>query len=418
MNKCKLTKVLCGILLFTSATAAYAQFSVKGELRARSEYRHGYGALPAPDADAAAFISQRSRLSFGYSTNDVTLGVSLQDVRVWGDEGQLKDIPSMGLHEAWADINLVDSLSVKIGRQELVYDDHRLLGNVDWVQQGRSHDAAVLHFVHDGWQFHLGGAYNQSAEGRFGRLYNASNYKTLSYLWVGKKFSSVQFSVIGLTDGVQATDTTTNIAYRHTYGGNGSFTVDKFRIQATIYGQSGTDRADKTIAAYMAAVAASYSFDNLKVGVGMDILSGTDATETKDNNTFNTLYATNHKFYGHMDYFINVPVDTKGGGLQDIYATVEYQPANKWKLYVAGHQFSLASDIANPVKPGTTAEKGLGVEIDFNVSYAIAKDVMVQAGYSHLIAKETMELLKGGNKDETANWAWLMVKVSPTLFSN
>lgn len=418
MKKCKLVVMLCGIAFLASAATAYAQFSVKGELRTRSEYRHGYGALPAPNADAAAFISQRSRLSFGYIANELALGLSLQDVRVWGDEGQLKDIPSMGLHEAWADITLVDSLGVKLGRQELVYDDHRLLGNVDWVQQGRSHDAAVLHFAHDGWQFHLGGAYNQNAEERFGRLYNASNYKTLSYLWIGKKFSSVQFSALGITDGVQTTDTTTNLVYRHTYGANGSFTIDKFRIQATVYGQSGTDKLDKTIAAYMAAVAASYSFDNLKVGIGMDMLSGTDATETKDNNTFNTLYATNHKFYGHMDYFINVPVDTKGGGLQDIYATIEYQPANKWKLYLAAHQFSLASDIANPTKPGTTADKGLGTEIDFWASYAMAKDIAFQIGYSHLIAKETMEILKGGKKDETANWAWLMVRVSPTLFSN
>lgn len=418
MKKRSLMGVLCGIALLASATTVSAQFTLKSELRSRLEYRHGYGALPVPNADAALFISQRSRLILGYTTNDVSLGVSLQDVRVWGDEGQLKDNPSIGLHEAWANINLVDSLGVKIGRQELVYDDHRLLGNVDWVQQGRSHDAAVLHYTNDGWQFHLGGAYNQNAEGRFGTLYNASNYKTLSYLWVGKKFSSVQFSLIGINDGLQQNDTTTNIAYRYTYGGNGSFTADKFRIQATVYGQSGTDQTNKTIAAYMAAVAAFYSFDNLKVGVGLDMLSGTDATETKDNKTFNTLYATNHKFYGHMDHFINVPVDTKNGGLQDIYATVEYQPDNKWKLYLAGHQFNLASDIANPTKPGTTMEKGLGMEIDFNASYALAKDVAVQAGYSHLIAKDSWVLLKGGNKDETANWAWIMVKVSPTLFSN
>lgn len=417
METCKLVGVVCSVALLAS-TAASAQFSVKGELRARSEYRHGYGALPAPNADAAAFISQRSRLSLGYTTSDVTLGLSLQDVRVWGDEGQLQDNPSIGLHEAWADVALTDSLGLKIGRQELAYDDQRLLGSVDWAQQGRSHDAAVLHYTNDGWQFHLGGAYNQSGERRFGRLYNATNYKALSYLWVGKKFSSVQFSLIGLTDGLQQTDTTTNIAYRYTYGGNGSFTTDKFRIQAAVYGQSGTDQTNKTIAAYMATVAAFYSFDNLRVGVGADMLSGTDATETKNNNTFNTLYATNHRLYGHMDYFVNIPVDTKGGGLQDVYATVEYQPANKWKMYLAGHHFSLASDIANPMQPGTTADKGLGVEIDFNVSYAMTKDVTFQAGYSHLIAQDTMVILKGGDKDETANWAWLMVKVSPTLFSN
>ena len=40
----------------------------------------------------------------------------------------------------------------------------------------------------------------------------------------------------------------------------------------------------------------------------------------KKYNVFNTLYATNHKYYGFMDYFIDIPRHTYGLGLIDIHA--------------------------------------------------------------------------------------------------
>jgi hypothetical protein len=80
------------------------------------------------------------------------------------------------LHEGWADITLankadttikfkaLDLLSFKIGRQELIYDDVRLIGNLDWLQQARRHDMALLKTVHKGWQVDLGYAFNQNSD--------------------------------------------------------------------------------------------------------------------------------------------------------------------------------------------------------------------------------------------------------------
>ncbi len=58
----------------------------------------------------------------------------------------------------------LDYFSIKIGRQELVYDDERLLGNSDWVQQARRHDAIVLKMIQNGWQLDIGSAFNQSSD--------------------------------------------------------------------------------------------------------------------------------------------------------------------------------------------------------------------------------------------------------------
>ena len=99
---------------------------------------------------AGFFISQRTRLNLGYKNPRFSVGITVQDVRVWGqDASTINRYAAPGLdgimiHEAWAQVNLLDTarkdmeLQVKLGRQELNYDDARLLGNLDWLQQARA----------------------------------------------------------------------------------------------------------------------------------------------------------------------------------------------------------------------------------------------------------------------------------------
>ena len=161
------------------ASATKAQFTLSGQVRTRTEYRDGLGTLKPAAYKAAFFTSQRSRISFNFKTNRVTLQASVQDVRVWGQDASSisnADGSRLGVHEAWADIVLfnkkdsaiksspVQLLSVKAGRQELLYDDSRLLGNLDWLQQARRHDAIVFKLFQSGWQVDLGAAFNQNSD--------------------------------------------------------------------------------------------------------------------------------------------------------------------------------------------------------------------------------------------------------------
>src|SRR5215204_818699 len=171
-----------GVLLFFSLQIPFrvtAQFSLAGQLRTRTEVRNGLGNLVLKGSKSAVFTSQRTRLSFGYKWDRLTFGVSIQDVRVWGQDASSisnADGNRLMLHEGWADLTLfnkadttinttgIDLMSLKIGRQELAYDDVRLIGNLDWLQQGRRHDMALLKTIHKGWQVDLGYAYNQNAD--------------------------------------------------------------------------------------------------------------------------------------------------------------------------------------------------------------------------------------------------------------
>ena len=113
----------------------FAQLTLSGEFRPRTEFRNGYKTLNPSDVDPALFTSQRLRLNTKYATEKYTFFVSLQDVRVWGDVKQLNtaDNNGLALHEAWGLVNF-DGVSLKAGRQETVYDDSRMFGNVGWAQ--------------------------------------------------------------------------------------------------------------------------------------------------------------------------------------------------------------------------------------------------------------------------------------------
>ncbi|MGL4632602.1 MAG: alginate export family protein [Leadbetterella sp.] len=177
IDKIKWGLVILVLLGFQPAT--YSQLSLTGQLRTRTELRDGLGNLSPLDSKAAAFTSQRTRLTFNYKWDRVVFQTALQDIRVWGQDAATisnADGNKLSTHEAWAEVILANSadttikfrpiqnLSLKIGRQELVYDDVRLLGNLDWLQQARRFDAALLKAQHMGWVLDLGVGFNQNTD--------------------------------------------------------------------------------------------------------------------------------------------------------------------------------------------------------------------------------------------------------------
>ena len=79
---------------------ALCQLTISGEIRPRSEYRHGYSTLADIDQDAAFFTDQKTRLNVDFKSKDVQVFLSLQDIRVWGDQTQLvrNDGQLTGIH--------------------------------------------------------------------------------------------------------------------------------------------------------------------------------------------------------------------------------------------------------------------------------------------------------------------------------
>src|SRR5437867_2099869 len=134
--------------------------TIGGEARIRYEGRNN-GLLSSNVKANESAGSHRIRVNVGYDlTPDVSFFAQLQDARIYGGEGGAPTTASgigsvssannsgtgVDLHQAYILVkNLgLPGLSLKVGRQEIIYGDHRLFGNFNWSQVGNSFDAAKL----------------------------------------------------------------------------------------------------------------------------------------------------------------------------------------------------------------------------------------------------------------------------------
>lgn len=408
------------IITFFTASS-YAQVKIDAELRPRFEYRHGFKTLFPDNADPAAFVSQRTRLNGGYVMDKLEFYISLQDVRVWGDVPQLNSADNNGftLHQAWAKIAFNENFGLKLGRQEVDYDDQRIMGSVGWAQQARSHDIAILKYNKNKFRADVGFAFNQEAENLTETTYTiAKNYKALQYVWLHKDWEKFSGSFLFLNNGLQFEDTVNadnnETRYSQTVGTHVNYVPGKLKLTGNFYYQFGNDIGDNDISAYLLGLEANYKVsDKVKLGLGGELQSGNDngVPANGENNAFTPLYGTNHKFNGLMDYFF-VGNHANNVGLTDIYLTSNFKLGTKSNLGVAFHNFSTAADL-----PGSD-EKQLGNELDIVYSYKVFDNLGLKAGYSHMFASEGMEILKGNADGNTNNWAWVMLIIKPTLFQS
>lgn len=438
--------ILIGLLPWGSLKA---QFTFTGQLRTRTELRDGQGAPLSKGAQPAFFTSQRTRLNAGYSMYRLKFGLSVQDVRVWGQDVSTFNRTTTAnnngllLHEAWAEIGLTDStlknksLSLKIGRQELVYDDQRLLGNLDWLQQGRRHDAAVLKYEAGTWMIHLAAAYNQNQENATGTVYNStppgnytastnggSMYKSMQFLYAGKKLANGTVSFLLFADQFSKYHMdTVNSAPVKTFqtgawsrGTTGIYFNNMFghtTVTAAGYYQFGTTATGQKLSAGLLSGFVQQGLSKaFNIGAGMDYTTGSSNTAT--NHTFDPLYGTPHKFWGLMDYYYAASGFGKGG-LIDAYVKAKYKSGDKFLLMADLHQFNSASKVLLPGDPANT-KKSLGQELDIVGIYSLTKQISLEAGYSrywstNVLASASVKNIANARSD--ANWAYLMINIRP-----
>ncbi|NAS13656.1 alginate export family protein [Poritiphilus flavus] len=398
---------------------AIAQLTIEAEVRPRFEYRHGFGTLFPDNADASAFISQRTRLYSSFSKDYLKLYLSIQDIRVWGDVPQLNraDRNGLGLFQAWGAVVFSPSVTLKLGRQALDLDDQRIFGSVAWAQQARSHDMALFTYHKNDSKLLAGAAFNQDGESNLGNVLTTENtYKSLQFLWFHQDWSALSASFLFLNNGLQFIDDlipdNNETRFSQTIGAHLKSNKQLFSWWTNVYYQFGKDVDDNDISAYLLALEASYkSGPNWSLILGGELISGNDngLPDNGENKAFNPFYGTNHKFNGLMDYFF-VGNHANNVGLLDVYLGSVIGLGEKASIYARVHNFSAAADLQN------SDSKQLGVEADFVLNYNFKKDINIQAGYSHLFASDGMEVLKNNFDGNVNYWGWAMVTIKPTLF--
>ena len=405
------------------------EFTLSAQLLTRGEWRAG--GLPTNEAEAEAkpeqhalFIMERMRLTAGYARKALSMKVTAQHSGVWGQSGK----GSFNLYEAWAKLQSRQGLFAQIGRQELVYDDQRIIGNNDWAMAAASHDVLRLGFDGEEHRAHLILAYNQNAENTYGgsRYVNgAEPYKTMQTLWYHyqPKRVPLQVSLMAMNVGTQSQfdddDGTKNQQLLGTYV---KANPGKFNLEGSFYYQLGKNEFDVPIYAWMTAVRGGYQFDNRwSVYGGYDYLSGDEhynvppaggvgLQRLTEINGFNLLFGSHHQFYGAMDFFYLTTY--YGGltpGLQNLYVGGKWSPNQKVSLETSYHYMATAVKVLN-------ADKPLGHQVEFTASYAPLRDVKLAASYTFMAGTPTMEILKRANGDRFLHWAWISATFTPQFF--
>jgi Alginate export len=444
---------------FISYNETKAQLTATGQLRTRTEMRQGQGTLTQEGDVPVLFTSQRTRLNVGFNGYRFKFFTALQDVRVWGQDGSTINRTTNDandgflIHEAWAEVILNDTIttiqnfSLKVGRQQISYDDQRLLGGLDWLQQGRRHDAAVLKFSNKGWMADLGVAYNQNKEANNynlnTNLYNGTPtgytagtngigtlYKSFQYLYLGRKFAFGDASLLYFGDNfnqytVTGTGATAVKNYergvwtRNTIGAYCSTNITrKLNLTGSLYHQGGHDKDGRSINANAASLAGTYQIGRkLFVGPGVDYLSGDDGidvfTPTSDTKRFDPLYGTPHKFWGYMDYFY-VASPFGRNGLLNYFFKAKYNAKDNLTFTLDIHGFKSAGKLKGDLNPY------LGTEADLTVKYSLTKIVGLELGYSFMKGTATLasaQVKNVTNPVRDAHWAYLMLNITPNFMA-
>jgi hypothetical protein len=140
------------------------------------------------------------------------------------------------------------------------------------------------------------------------------------------------------------------------------------------------------------------------VSAGVDFLSGDDSpnvlTDTQYK-VFDTLYATNHKFYGFMDYFLNIPLNTFGRGLVDAYARFQIH-LGSMPIRLDLHLFESAQDFA---LSGGGTSKRFGTEADLTFKYKYNNTLTFLGGASVFDPGDIFKDVRG---NDMSSWAYIM----------
>lgn len=389
------------VLLLSVVPAAFAPVAISaqdltlsGQLRPRFEFVD-----PAVDGSSESFTAMRSRVSLQAAMeHGLTVFMQLQDVRTWGSETSTVDFSADGfdLHQGYLRLTPDGArwLTATAGRMELDLGGQRLVGAIDWRQQAQSFDGLTLDLVNERmtWTTLALTINDGTAPGvpNDRGLYGA--YGTVHEIGSGA------LDAFWLYDRGRGAATTNE----HFFGGRFVFEgAISARAEATI--STGT-RADADVTAYMFGIRAGTDLADGRIGLTLwyDYLSADDPS-TPEVEVFNTLFATNHKFYGFADLFLNIPENTGGAGLQDAAVKLLLRATDRTNAGLDLHSFWAGGGA------GLTSSH-YGEEIDLTLNHRYSANLLVTGGMSYVMQRDGLSEI--GRLDENLTTFYVMVNAT------
>ncbi|MBT4141294.1 MAG: alginate export family protein [Candidatus Latescibacteria bacterium] len=379
---------LIAMFIFTSGFVSAKEITIGGQIRPRSEFRDPVS------IGHDMFTSMRVRAQIAAKLDkNVDAFIQLQDVRLWGEEANTLgdyNANNFDLHQGYITLNNINDapFSIRAGRQAIAFGGQRLIGSVEWTQQGRVFDGLRMMLKPQWGKVDVLAIrlFDATAAGINTNAYLTGIYATTSS---GIDFYGIYNRASGSTD-------------QYTVGARWASTMGARPVRLEGSFQTG-ERGGSDVSAFMFGGRLGLPLGKAKLTLWYDYLSGDDNATDGKTKVFDTLFATNHKFYGFADLFLNIPAHTKGLGLQDVAIKFAVPLNNGVKLGIDGHAFFLS-------KQGTASGKHLGEEIDVTLSYKYSTEVTFVGGASYVIAKQPLTDI--GRLGDDMKFAYFMTNVA------
>ncbi len=423
---------------------------IGGMIKHRFEYRddaNGNG-----DTEDIDFTLQRIWLDFDADISEHLRGfVRLQDARTWGEEGGTTgNLARVDVMEAWVDIRNLDdwspmlkNVSLKFGRWQQWYGNHRLIGHLNWANQGRGYDGIKLRWDDkkgnwiDAFAYQISEDVSGGVNGGVLPTAPSSTRKDEMFWGVYSRFNVPGVEGLGAEPYLiirnRSRDTGETGAtgeQRYTFGGRITgkkmaalpgldFTFEQAWQRGQIEPQG--VRSSKNIRAFAGAWGGGYTFTSVPwtPRIGYDFVMATgDSTVGNQasglrNNTFSQLYPTGHARLGYIDFH-------GWQNIEDHQIHLSMKPTKKLLLKADYHMFS-----ANEKRDGWYTVGGgfrsaaadasgsfdddYGDEIDLTLKYQIFEHMGVTVGYSHYFIDDAIENIvkDSGGDDKDTDWFYI-----------
>lgn len=422
-----------------SQSTAWTPWDVGGQFRARVElFDNASPANPKLDFQRVGVNNDnsywwlREKVHLGYNADWFAVYTEGRDSRAWQDN----DTKNLGqdpleLYQAYAILGNAKEfpLTVKVGRQELLYGDERLVGPSDWSNTGRVFDAVKLRWQAKDWwvdafashvvavnSTHFNSAdVHDSFFGVYSSFLNLVPIQESQFYFLSRNVD------VGSYAGTKPRDIyTLGLRFKSLPGKLRGWDYSVEFVQQLGSINTGAVRLHQQANAL--AVAAGYTWEKTfatpRIGLEYDYSSGDNDPNDTKSETLDNLFPTNHKHYGTMDI-------VGWRNLHDVRVSLSAKPHKKLAVNLDYHLFWLANthDAFYPQSGSARSGNGYGLvpgyssfvgsELDLDVTYAITPWAGLRAGAGHFFTGGYIDASKaasGGAVD--ANWCYLQTTLS------
>jgi Alginate export len=364
---------------------------VRGEFRARFEGFTGGGFADNSDA----YWMDRFRLNATViPTGSMKFVVQVHDARGFEKTTGSQAVPlrdTLDLRMAYGEFG--SATSVRIGRQELVFGEQRLLGHVGWLNTARTFDAARFTLKRKSFQLDTFAASvvtiqpdafdkSGSGNGLYGAYLSTTALpkQTLEPYFLWRQSRGITAELGGVADLHQAT-TGVRVA------GKLPSAFDYSTETAVQTGSVGPDAVRAWASHWLVGKTLAGVAGLPRVFSEYNYASGDANRADGTRGTFDQLYPTGHDKYGLTDQI----------GWRNIHHArvgVEFKPSAKWGVNGGYHSWWLASvtdalysagGAAAARSAAGTAGRHIGQEVDIQAAYNYSPQLQIGTGYAQLI---------------------------------